>query len=323
MSLKQSLAGLALGAMVATGAASPTMAQSDLAIAAIVFQQDQFFRTIQLGMNAAADAAGVELLEGNSNSEPQQEISLIDTYIARGVDAIVISPVSAVASIPALMRARDRGIHIVTYNSNVDDTSIPVSYLNSAQRDLGNSTGMMAAEFIANELGGEANVATLGFRALLPEISADRVDGFIEMAEDGNTINVVSQQDAWLAENAIQVAGDIITANPDLNIIYAANEGGTVGAVQAVRNAGKEGEIYVFGVDGTEQLVSFILDDDNVLQAVTAQQPYVMGQMAVEAAIAAINGEDTEEAVIVPVLGLSRTDRPAVEEFQEYLQSLN
>jgi ABC-type sugar transport system substrate-binding protein len=323
MSFKQTLAGLALGAMIATGAAGPTMAQSDMTIAAVVFQQDQFFRTIQLGMNAAADAAGVELLEGNSNSQPEQEISLIDTYIARGVDAIVISPVSAVASIPALMRARDRGIHIVTYNSNVDDTSIPVSYLNSAQRDLGNSTGMMAAEFIANELGGEANVATLGFRALLPEISADRVDGFIEEAEQGNTLNIVSQQDAWLAENAVQVAGDIITANPDLNIIYAANEGGTVGAVQAVRNAGKEGEIYVFGVDGTEQLVSFILDDDNVLQAVTAQQPYVMGQMAVEAAIAAINGEATEEAVIVPVLGLSRTDRPAVEEFQEYLQSLN
>ncbi|MEM1285124.1 MAG: substrate-binding domain-containing protein [Pseudomonadota bacterium] len=323
MSLKKTLAGLALGAMVATGAATPSIAQSDVTIAAVVFQQDQFFRTIQLGMNAAADAAGVELLEGNSNSEPQQEISLIDTYIARGVDAIVISPVSAVASIPALMRARDRGIHIVTYNSNVDDTSIPVSYLNSAQRDLGNSTGMMAAEFISGELGGEANIATLGFRALLPEISADRVDGFIEKAEEAGTLNIVSQQDAWLAEDALRVAGDIITANPDLNIIYAANEGGTVGAVQAVRNAGKEGEIFVFGVDGTEQLVGFLLDDDNVLQAVTAQQPYVMGQMAVEAAIAAIGGETTEEAVIVPVLGLTRTDRPAVEEFQDYLQSLN
>ncbi|GAB5508723.1 MAG: substrate-binding domain-containing protein [Hyphomicrobiales bacterium] len=323
MKLNKTLSMMALAATMAAGVSAPAMAQDDITIAAVVFQQDQFFRTIQLGMNAAADAAGIELLEGNSNSEPQQEISLIDTYIARGVDAIVISPVSSVASIPALMRARDRGIHIVTYNSNVDDASIPVSYLNSAQRDLGNSTGMMAAEFIASELDGEANVATLGFRALLPEISADRVDGFIEMAEEGNTLNIVSQQDAWLAEDAIQVAGDIITANPGLNIIYAANEGGTVGAVQAVRNAGKVGEIFVFGVDGTEQLVGFILDDDNVLQAVTAQQPYVMGQMAVEAAIAAINDEMVEEAVIVPVLGLSRTDRPAVEEFQAYLQSLN
>lgn len=322
MTLKKTLSGLALAATMAVGVTASATAQDDITIAAVVFQQDQFFRTIQLGMNAAADAAGIELLEGNSKSEPQQEISLIDTYIARGVDAIVISPVSAVASIPALMRARDRGIHIVTYNSNVDDASIPVSYLNSAQRDLGNSTGMLAADFIAKELGGKANVATLGFKALLPEISADRVDGFIEKAEVGNSLNIVSQQDAWLAEKAIQVAGDIITANPELNVIYAANEGGTVGAVQAVRNAGKAGEIFVFGVDGTEQLVGFLLDGDNVLQAVTAQQPYVMGQMAVEAAISAIKKEAVEAAVIVPVLGLSRTDRAAVEEFQEYLGSL-
>lgn len=299
----------------------PAMSE-DLTVASVVFQQDQFFKTIQMGMNAAAEAAGATLLEGNSDSKPEKEISLIDTYIARGVDAIVISPVSKVASIPALKRAKDKGIFIVTYNSTIDDPSIPISYLNSKQRDLGNTTGQLAAKFIADKMGGSVKVATLGFKALLPEISADRVDGFIEEAEKGGTVTVVSQQDAWLAEKAVQVAGDIITANPDINIIYAANEGGTVGAVQAVRNAGKQGEIFVFGVDGTEQLVSFILDDDNVLQAVTAQQPYVMGEMAVNAAIAAAKGDTVEKTVIVPVLGLTRTDKPAVEEFQAYLRSL-
>ena len=69
------------------------------------------------------------------------------------------------------------------------------------------------------------------------------------------------------------MASDIITANPDVNIIYAANEGGTVGAVQAVRKAGKQGSIYVFGIDGTDQLAGYLLDDDNVLQSVTASVP--------------------------------------------------
>ena len=179
---------LKLGAaLVAAGlAVTPAAAQDDLTIAAIVFQQDQFFRTIQMGMAAAADAAGVTLLEGNSDSQPDKEISLIDTYIARGVDAIVISPVSGVASIPPLARAKEAGIQVVTYNSTIDDASIPVSYLNSQQRDLGNTTGALAATFIAEQMGGEANVATLGFQALLPEISADRVDGFLEKAEEPN-----------------------------------------------------------------------------------------------------------------------------------------
>ena len=309
-------------ALLAGSFTAPALAEKPT-IASVVFQQDQFFKTIQNGMQKAAKEAGITLLEGNSDSKPEKEINLIDTYISRGVDAIVISPVSKVASIPALKRARDKGIKIVTYNSTIEEESIPSSYLNSKQRDLGNSTGKLAAAFIKEKLGGKANVATLGFKALLPEISADRVDGFLEEAGKNNALNVVSQQDAWLAEKAVQVAGDIITANPEINVIYAANEGGTVGAVQAVRNAGKAGQIFVFGVDGTEQLLNFILDDDNVLQAVTAQQPFVMGELAIKAAISAVKGESVEKKVIVPVLGLSRTDPKGAEEFLSYLKSLN
>jgi len=307
-------------ALTAALAAGPALAQERV-VAGIVFQQDQFFRTIQLGMEAAAEAAGATLLSGSSDSRPDKEISLIDTYIARGVDAIVISPISATASIPALERAHEAGVAIVTYNSNLD-ADFPASYLNSNQRDLGLSTGGMAADYIAGEMGGSAVVGTLGFQALLPEISADRVDSFIETISAENDISGVGQQDAWLAEDAVRVAGDMITANPEMNVIYAANEGGTVGAVQAVRNAGKQEEIKVFGVDGTLQLIDFLLDEDNVLQAVTAQQPFVMGSMAVEAALAAADGSEVTPVVIVPVLGLSRTDPDTVAEFRAQLEAI-
>lgn len=290
-------------------------------IAGIVFQQDQFFRTIQLGMEAAAKAAGAQLLEANSESKPEKEVNLIDTFVSRGVDAIVISPISSTASAPALQRAKDAGVVIVTYNSGVEG-DIPVSYLNSSQRDLGESTGKAAADFIKNQLGGKAKIATLGFKALLPEVSADRVNGFLDEAKKGGELDIVSQQDAWLAEKAVAVAGDIITANPDVNIIYAANEGGTVGAVQAVRNAGKEGKIFVFGIDGSEQLADFLLDKDNVLQAVTAQQPFQMGSMAVQAALDAIAGKPVEKTVIVPVLSLTRSDPDAVKAFKDNLKKL-
>lgn len=305
---------------IAAALSAPAMAQ-DISVAAVVFQQDQFFRTIELGMEAAAEAAGVELLQGNSDSRLDREISLIDTYIARGVDAIVISPISATASIPALQRAHNEGIVIITYNSAID-ADFPASYLNSSQRDLGESTGAMANAFIAEQFDGEADIATLGFAALLPEISGDRVNGFLDVAGDGNTLNIVAQQDAWLAEDAVQVAGDIITANPDLDIIYAANEGGTVGAVQAVRNAGRQGEVFVFGIDGSDQLAGFLLDEDDVLHGVTAQQPFEMGREAVNSALAVIAGDEVEETVIVPVLGLMRIRPDEVIAFREALSEL-
>ncbi len=301
-------------AAIALPIASHAWAQDQKTIAGIVFQQDQFFRTIQLGMQAAAKEAGAELLEANSESKPEKEASLIDTYIARGVSAIVISPISVKASAPALKRAAEAGIKVVTYNSAVEG-DIAVSYLNSSQLDLGQTTGKAAAEFIKSKLGGKAKVATLGFKALLPEISGERVGGFVEEAKKGGEVEIVAQQDAWLAEKAVAVASDVITANPEINIIYAANEGGTVGAVQAVRKAGKAGEIYVFGIDGTEQLAGYLLDDDDVLQSVTAQQPFIMGSEAVKAAVNAIDGKQVEKTVIVPVLGLNRGDPEGVKAF--------
>ena len=75
-------------------------------VAGIVFQEDQFFRLVQYGMQAAADKYDVELLLANSTYSLDKEISLIDTYIVSKVDAIVISPLSMKSSIPASPRRR-------------------------------------------------------------------------------------------------------------------------------------------------------------------------------------------------------------------------
>jgi sugar transport system substrate-binding protein len=292
----------------------------DLTLAGIVFQQDQFFRAIQLGMQAGAKANGATLLEANSDNKAEKEASLIDTYISRGVDGIVISPVSAKASAPALKRAIAKGIKVVTYNSGVEG-ELASAFLTSQQEDLGKGSGIAAAAFIKSRLGGKARVAVLQFKSQFPEIAAQRVGGFIDQVKGGGDFKVVADQDAWLAEKAVAVASDIITANPDINIIYAANEGGTVGAVQAVRRSGKQGKIFVFGVDGSEQLANFLLDPDDVLQATTAQQPFEMGRSAVQSAVDVIAGKPVEKMVVVPVLALSRTDLKGVQSFKDMIKA--
>ena len=234
------------------------------------------------------------------------------------MNAIVISPIGATASAPVLDRAAKAGIKVITYNSTIEGDA-PSAFLNSSQEQIGQTTGAAAAKFIKDTLGGKAKIGVLQFKSLLPEQSGARVNGFLG-AVKGDGVNVVADQDAWLAEKAVAVAGDIITANPDINILFAANEGGTVGAVQAVRNAGKQGKIFVFGTDGSEQLASFLLSGDNVLQAVTAQKPYQMGYEAVETAIAAIDGKPVDKMIIVPVQGLDRNDPATVKSFAEELK---
>lgn len=289
-------------------------------IAGIVFQQDQYFRGVQIGMEKAAEAASDDLLSGNSDNKLEKETQLIDTYIARGVSAIVLAPLSADGSVPALKKATDAGIPVITYGTSVNGDLAKASVM-SSDSDIGKATGDAAREFV-DSLGsaGPVKVATLAFRSQLPEQSDARVNGFLGQISD--KIEVVSAQDAWLAEKAVAVASDILTANPDVQIIYAANEGGTIGAVQAVKRAGLEGKVFVFGTDGSEQLANMLLEDDNVLQAVTAQQPLEVGRLAVEAAQKLADGQPVHASVVVPVLPLKRNDPDGVNAFKESLKAL-
>ncbi|MDA0337073.1 MAG: substrate-binding domain-containing protein, partial [bacterium] len=260
-------------------------------------------------MQHAADSAGVELLLANSDGKPDKEIQLVNTYITRKVDAIVISPLSATASVTALKRAREQGVAVVTYNSAVQG-DIAVAHIESDQSDLGRQTGQVARRYIEERLGGKARVAVLAFKSQLPESSNGRRNGFVEEVTKLPGVEVVAEQDAWLPEMAIKKVGDILTANPDLDIVWAANEGGTIGAVMAVKNAGKGEQVAVFGTDTSAQLIDFLLSGDGILQAITGQQPFAIGSSAVRTALTALKGGSVAPTVSMAGV-LLRRDAPA------------
>ncbi len=290
-------------------------------IAGMIFQEDQFFRLVLFGMRDAARRNGVELLEANSLGKPDKEIQLINTYVANNVDAIIVSPLSAQASISALSRAHEKGITVITYNTTVE-SDIPASFIESDQVGLGASTGRAAREYIEKHLGGKARIAILAFVTNAPEQSNMRTGGFKSEVTKLPGVSIVSEQDAWMPETAVKKAGDILTANPDVDILFAANEGGTIGSVLAVKNAGRADRVKVFGTDMGEQLTDFLLSDDNILQAITAQQPFVMGTKAVESALAVLDGKTVEKKVSLPGILLTRERPDEVRKFKQQLKQL-
>jgi ABC-type sugar transport system substrate-binding protein len=291
-------------------------------IAGIVFQEDQFFRLVLFGMRDAARKHGVELLEANSNNRPDKEVQLINTYIANKVDVIAIAPLSAKSSVSALERARDKGITVITHNMTLE-SDVAAASIESDQFDIGASTGKAARAYIESKLGGKAKVAILAFQSQLPEQSSMRTNGFKSEISKLPGVTIVSEQDAWLAEQAVKKVGDILTANPDVRVIWSANEGGTVGAVMAVKNAGKAGKIAVFGTDTSEQLAGFLLDDADILQAITGQRPFEIGSMAVESAVKVLKGENVEKNVSLPGFLLTREKPDEVKQFKERLTELS
>jgi sugar transport system substrate-binding protein len=291
-------------------------------IAGIVFQEDQFFRLVLFGMRDAAQREGVELLEANSAGKPDKEIQLVNTYAAQGVDGIVISPLSARASISALERAKAKGITVVTYNTTVE-SDIPAAYIESDQIDLGASTGRAAREIIEKRFAGKAVVALLTFQSQAPEQSTQRVLGFKRELAVLPGVQIVAEQDAWLAEQAVKKAGDILTAHPEVNVIWAANEGGTVGAVMAVKNSGRAGKVLVFGTDTGEQLAEFLLNDDGILQAITGQRPFEIGSLSVETVMKVLKGERVESRVALPGVLLTRERPDEVRAFRQRLVEMS
>lgn len=290
-------------------------------IGAIILQEDQFFRLNEFGMRAAADALGVELMVNNSFGTLDKEIALIDTYMANQVAALVVPPQSATSSIPALKRAFERGIPVVTYDSYID-ADFAASNIRSDQISLGSTTGDAAVAFIQERLGGNAKVGMVEYVSLAPEPGGQRVQGFRDKIAALPGVEIVSEQDAWLAEAATVVVENMLTAHPEINVLWAANEGGTVGAVNGVISKGLAGKVYVFGTDMSEQIGSFLLAPDDVLQAVTGQKPYDIGHQALTAAVKAMKGEAVEKKVVLPGMLFARNKPEEVQEYVTVLQGL-
>lgn len=303
-------------ALLLPGAAAAVDAGKPITILGISLFEDLFFNDVVAGMKFQAKKEGVNLVLANSNHDLATETRLIESHTKLGLGAIVLSPVDANKSAVALQKAHNQGIKIVAYNDavNADFVSATVS---SSQNQLGTSTGEAARHYISTQLGGKARIAVLCFDSLLPAQSDARVRGFLDAATKGLTgVTVVSRQDAWEAGPAIKKADEILKAHPDIDIIFGANEGGTIGAQLAIKNAGKGDKIKVFGTDAAKQEVDMLLAGDGILQAVTGQQPYDMGVKAIIAAVKATRGQAVDKTVVIPGILLTRSKPQDIRTFR-------
>jgi ABC-type sugar transport system substrate-binding protein len=312
------LAIFATAAVVRSAEPAPPNAKT-IKIGTIIFQDDQFFRLIESSAREVAQKEGATAIEGNSENKLDKEKQLVDAFVTSKVDAIVISPLSRKASIETIKRAKAKGVGIVTYNTTVDGDLVD-SFVECDQTDLGRQTGQAAVRYIKEKLGGKAKIALLAFKSQVPEQSDARSGGFKEALKELPGVQIVAEQDAWLAEMGVKRAGDILTAHPDLDILWGANEGGTAGAVLAVKNSGRAGKVAVFGTDVSEQMLGFLKSSDNILQAITAQRPHEVGIKAAETALKVARKETVDKKVVLPGECLQRAKPEEIAEYERQLK---
>ena len=252
-----------------------------------------FWATVEAGADsAAAELGAVEVIWKGMNDETDiaGQIALVESFITQQVDAIVIAAADSRGLVPVLRRAKDAGIAVVTIDSNTDP-QVSSSFI--ATDNLAAAAG--AADLLAEALGGQGKVALIPY---IPGASTsnDREQGFKEgLANYPGLELVATQYSNSDYGRAMAVAEDILTAHPDLDGIFAANEPTVLGVAQAVKTRGLAGQVTLVGFDASSREIEGVRDGS--ILGLIVQNPFRMGYEGVMQAVKVLEGEAVEERI--------------------------
>jgi ABC-type sugar transport system substrate-binding protein len=289
MRLRLLLGGLALAAATA----GPTVAQDAVKIGFITKFPVPFFATMEDAAKAYAAAnPGVEIVfgQGTSATDIEGQIALIESMVTQGVQGIALTPVDPTVA-PALDRAIEAGVKVVLMDNNIPDWEGRTALATTDNY----AAGKIAGEHLRTLL---KEGDTLGILEGVPGVPAldDRVNGMME-GLGGLAVTIVGKGATNCTEElGLNVAQDLLTANPDLKAIYAACGPPAAGAAKAIENAGIANDaIVLVGFDfccGEAEALEAGIED-----ATVAQFPTKMAELGVDALVKAIRGEEVASLI--------------------------
>lgn len=311
------LAGGATSGSSTSGGATSSAPPGDgagITIGALYLDAQGFYGGIKKGIEDGAAGQNVKLLGQNSGGDASKEASFMSTLISGRVKAIIMSPVSATASVPVIQQAVDAHIPVICYNTCVDDAHQKLVYalVTTDQTALGYDTGKIAGKYFKDK-----GVTAPRFGILncdIYEACVQRKNGFKKaVAEIVPGVQWVADQAGYQPDKSTSTATTMLTGNK-LDAFFATTDNGTVGAVQGVLNTSNKGKTVVFGNDISLQLAKYFVSNPDVLIASNGQDAQAMGRGAVTQALAAIAGKPaTKFLTTVPTHMYQASDQASVQ----------
>lgn len=271
-----------------------------------------FWESVRAGAEAAGDELGAKIIWNGPAVETDiaGQKRILEDLVTREVDAFVVAACDADALTATLRDAKEKGIPVVTIDSGISDEELPVTYVatdNVAGAEL-------AGEKLAELIGDEGEVGLMPF--IKGAVSSDeRQQGFEqEIARHPNisiAITLWSQSDPAKGRDAAEA---MLTAHPDLDGIFAANEPGGVACARLLDERGLAGKVKLVAFDASEPEIEALRK--GTIQALIVQNPFKMGYEGVSAAIKHLQGEAVEPRIDtgVTVVTQENVDDPTVQE---------
>lgn len=261
-----------------------------------------FWQTVQAGAIAASRELDVEVSWNGpaTESDFNGQLQIIDAMINRRVDALCVSPIDRNAMVSAVERAMSQKIPVVVFDSGIGTENYTAWVATDNYK-----AGQVAAARVAELLEGKGRVA---IAAGVPGVASTtaRERGFEDkIRQDYPDIQIADKRygNSDFAKS-MAVAENMLTAMPDLKVMFSVNEAATVGATQALKSRGSKARLV--GFDWSPSLVDELRS--GVVDSLVAQDPFGIGFKSIAAAAGALGGESVEKVQMLEPRLIRRDD---------------
>ena len=282
----------AAGDTSAAGETSANTASGEAEYAVILKTlSNDFWATMKKGIEEEAAKQGikVDIFAAQSEEDTEGQLRIFENCLAKNYKAIGVAPLSPTNLINGIVQANKKGIYVMNIDEKIDMDSLKSaggSVIAFATTD-NVKVGEKGANFIIDKLTDGGEVAIIEGKAGNASGEA-RKQGATAAFEAKENIKLVGSQPAdWDRQKALDTAASMIQQNPDLKAIYCCNDTMALGALQAVKNAGKLGEIIVVGTDGAAEALKSV--EAGELSATVAQDSAEIGATSLRQMIKAVN----------------------------------
>lgn len=250
-----------------------------------------YFTTCSKGAEEAAKELGnIELIyDGPTDGAPEKAASMVDRWVLKGVDVIAISPNDPQVLAPAMKKARQKGIHVITWDADAATETREFMVNQATAQEIGHAL----VDTMAKDIGGaepEGDVAIIT-AALTAANQNEWMKHMKErLAEKYPKLKLVatkpSNEDQRLA---FQTAQDLMKAHPNLKGIFGISTVAFPGAAEAVKQAGKSGKVLVTGLATPNDMKAYV--KDGTVKSVILWNTKDLGYLTIRAAAALAEGK--------------------------------
>jgi D-allose transport system substrate-binding protein len=268
-----------------------------------------YWQALKQGIEETSKERGIDavILSPVNDQMKEEHLNLCQAGIARSPKIIVMGAATTAIGLECFRQAQSRSIKTADVDATVaveeaKKGGVELAFTIGADNIL---IGKRAAEFVKATVQQEAPKVLILEGVVGSPPSTDRVRGFKEhiaqLIPKAAIVGSISAE--WDRLRGLQITTDMLQRHPDLAVIFAANDVMALGAVEAVRAAGKTGKVAIVGVDGVPDARKAILEGK--MTASLTQLPYLIGKRAVEKAIDSVTGKTVEPTERAPVLVLT------------------